>query len=162
MLAQWARRRRIAVSIVALDASHRHLGVARQRVQSYPEITLLSADARGLPFPRDAFDFVMSAQFLHHLSPADLTAAVRSLTTICAGPIILHDLVRSRSAAFLFRHGAPFLFGNRLTCHDGLVSINQAYTPPEIREILHSAGVPRARVYRHRLYHRMTVVIDPG
>jgi SAM-dependent methyltransferase len=161
MLAQWARRQGIALRIVALDASPRHLGVASERVRDYPEISLLSADARGLPFPPDSFDFVISAQFLHHLGPAELMMTVRALTTVCDGPVILHDLVRSRAAAFLFRHGAPLFFGNRLTRHDGLVSIAQAYTPREMREILSAAGVPRARIYRQRLSYRMTVVIDP-
>jgi SAM-dependent methyltransferase len=160
MLAQWARRQGVAVRIVALDASQRHLAVAGERIRSYPEVTLVSADARGLPFPRDSFDCALSTQFLHHLNPIDLAATLRGLTVVCRGPIVLNDLVRSRTAAFLFRRCAPLLFNNRLTLHDGLVSIGQSYTPSEMREILHGAGLSHARVHSHGLYHRMTVVIE--
>jgi 2-polyprenyl-3-methyl-5-hydroxy-6-metoxy-1,4-benzoquinol methylase len=161
MLAEWARRQRIALRIVALDASHRLLGVARQQHENYPEVSRLLADARDLPLAPASFDFVISTQFLHHLSPAELTATLRALAKVCRGPIILNDLVRSPASAFVFRYGARLFSQNRLTLHDGLASIRQAYTPPELREILHAADLPRARIHTHGLYYRMTVVIDP-
>jgi ubiquinone/menaquinone biosynthesis C-methylase UbiE len=160
MLADWARQRGIPLRIVALDLNHRLQGMACRQHEKYPEILRLSADARELPFAPASFDFVMSTQFLHHLNPTELTSTLRVLTRICRGPIILHDIVRSPASAFLFRCGARFFSQNRLTLHDGLASIRQAYTPPEIREILHAAGLRRARVHTHGLYYRMTVVID--
>jgi 2-polyprenyl-3-methyl-5-hydroxy-6-metoxy-1,4-benzoquinol methylase len=160
MLAQWARRRRVALRIVALDASHRLLGVAREQLEPYPEISRLAADALALPFAPGSFDFVISTHFLHHLNPAELIQTLRGLKKICRGPIILNDLVRSPASAFLFRRGAPFFSQNRLTLHDGLASIRQAYTPPEIREILHAADLSHARIHTHGLYYRMTVVMD--
>jgi hypothetical protein len=82
------------------------------------------------------------------------------LAKVSRGTVILNDLVRSPVSAFLFRHGAPLFFANRLTLHDGLASIGQAYTPAEMREILDEAGLPAARIHSHGVYHRMTVVID--
>jgi 2-polyprenyl-3-methyl-5-hydroxy-6-metoxy-1,4-benzoquinol methylase len=161
MLAGWARSERIGLNIVALDANQRLLGLAGRQLQDYPEIQRLSADARDLPFPPGAFDFVMSTQFLHHLGPADLSSTLRALTRVCRGPIILNDIVRSPVSAFLFRRGARFFTQNRLTLHDGLASIHQAYTPLEIREILCDAGLPHAEVHTHRFYYRLTVVINP-
>jgi 2-polyprenyl-3-methyl-5-hydroxy-6-metoxy-1,4-benzoquinol methylase len=160
MLAQWARRRRIGLRIVALDASHRLLGVAREQIEPYPEISRVAADALALPFGPGSFDFVISTHFLHHLNPPDLTLTLRRLARVCRGPIILNDLVRSPASAFLFRRGAPLFSRNRLTLHDGLASIRQAYTPAEMREILYAADLPHARIHTHGLYYRMTVVID--
>jgi len=159
-LAQWARRERIPVKIVALDASHRLLGMAREQLNQYPEIWRLSADARDLPFEPGSFDFVISTQFLHHLGPEALTTTLKALAKVSRGPVILNDLVRSATASFLFRRGAPWFFKNRLTLHDGLVSIGQAYTPGEMSEILHTSGLGDARIHSHRLYYRMTVVIN--
>ncbi len=161
MLARWARAQRIGLNIVALDANHRLLGMAQRQIEPYPEILRLSADARELPFPPGSFDFVMSTQFLHHLEPAELTSTVRALARVCRGPIILHDIVRSPVSAFLFRCGAPLFSQNRLTLHDGLASIRQAYTAREIREILCQAGLSRAEIHTHGLYYRLTVVINP-
>jgi len=161
LLAAWARRRRISLRIVALDASRRLLGVVRDELDCHAEISRLAADARQLPLRPGSFDFVISTQFLHHLDPAELTSTLRALRSVCRGPIILNDIVRSPASAFLFRRGAPLFSQNRLTLHDGLASIAQAYTPPEIREILDAADLPRARIYTHGLYHRMTVLIEP-
>jgi 2-polyprenyl-3-methyl-5-hydroxy-6-metoxy-1,4-benzoquinol methylase len=160
-LAQWARREGIPVTIVALDASQRLLGMARDQLNQYPEIWRLSADARDLPFAPGSFDFVISTHFLHHLDPDGLTATLRALAKVSRGSVILNDLIRSASSAFLFRYGAPLFFRNRLTLHDGLASIGQAYTLAEMREMLDAADIPGARVHSHGLYYRMTVVIDP-
>jgi SAM-dependent methyltransferase len=160
MLAEWARRRRIRLQILALDASSRHLRFARERVKDFPEISVVSADARELPLRRGAFDFIISSLFLHHLEPADLITMLRGLQTVCSGTIILNDLVRSGASHFLFQHGARFFYNNRLTLHDGLVSIGQAYTPSEIRGIVRATGLEHAKVYNHGLYRRMTLVID--
>jgi 2-polyprenyl-3-methyl-5-hydroxy-6-metoxy-1,4-benzoquinol methylase len=162
MLAEWARSRRIALRIVALDANRHLLGMAARQHAKYPEIWRLSADARKLPFGPGAFDFVISTQFLHHLDPSELTSTLRTLTQVCRGPIVLHDIVRSSVSAFLFRWGARLFSQNRLTLRDGLASIRQAYTPLEIREILQAAGLRHAQVHSHGLYYRMTVVIDPA
>jgi len=161
MLAEWARRQRIALRIVALDASHRLLSVAREQLDPYAEISRLAADARELPFPPGSFDFAISTHFMHHLNPAELTSTLRAVARVCRGPIIFNDLVRSPASAFLFRCGAPLFSRNRLTLHDGLASIRQAYTPSEVREILDAADLPRARIHTHGLYYRMTVVIEP-
>lgn len=159
-LAKWARREKIPVAIVALDLSHRLLSMARDQLDPYPEIRTLSADACDLPFERRSFDFVISTQFLHHLSPETLPAALKALTSVSRQSVILNDIVRSRTAAFLFRRAGPWFFRNRLTLHDGQASINQAYTPSEMSAILHTSGLGRAQIHTHRLYHRMTVVID--
>jgi SAM-dependent methyltransferase len=161
MLADWARRRRIALRIVALDASQRLLGIAGEQVERYAEIVRLAADARSLPFAPGSFDFVISTQFLHHLTPAELTSTLRALARISREAVILNDIVRSPASAFLFRRGAPWFSQNRLTLHDGLASIGQAYTPAEVREILNAADLNHARIYTHGLYYRMTVVIEP-
>jgi SAM-dependent methyltransferase len=161
MLACWARRRRIALHIVALDANRRLLGIAREQVAPYREIARLAADARALPFAPRSFDFVISTQFLHHLNPAELASTLRALARISRVAVILNDIVRSPASAFLFRRGAPWFSRNRLTLHDGLASIGQAYTPGEVRTILDAAGLGHARIYTHGLYCRMTVVIEP-
>jgi 2-polyprenyl-3-methyl-5-hydroxy-6-metoxy-1,4-benzoquinol methylase len=160
-LAQWARREGIPVTIVALDASHRLLGMASEQLEQYPEIWRLSADARHLPFAPGSFDFVISTHFLHHLDPDGLTTTLKALALVSRGSVILNDLVRSPTSAFLFRYGAPLFFRNRLTLQDGLASIGQAYTPLEMRELLDAADLPGAFVHNHGLYYRMTVVIDP-
>jgi 2-polyprenyl-3-methyl-5-hydroxy-6-metoxy-1,4-benzoquinol methylase len=160
-IAQWARRQKIPVTIVALDANPRLLGMALDQLDHYPEIRKLSADARDLPFEPGSFDFVISTQFLHHLNPEGLAVTLKAIARVSRGAVILNDLVRSPAAAFLFRHGAPLFFRNRLTLHDGLASIGQAYTPSEMRKILDDAGLGAARIHNHGVYHRMTVVIEP-
>jgi len=157
---KWARREGIALKVVALDLTRRHLDIARENSRDYPEISLLLGDARQLPFTEAEFDFVISTLFLHHLAPRDLAEVLRSLASVCRRTLVLTDLVRGRLPLLFFRTAAPLFAKSRITVHDGLISIARAYRPSEIRGILQQAGLARSQIHEHGLYYRMTIVAD--
>jgi SAM-dependent methyltransferase len=161
-IARWAVKNRLAVNIVAFDNNERHLAIARQAVRGRPSIRLLRGDARALPFAEDSFDFVLSTLLLHHFDPGTLGAMIPALLRISRGRVILNDLVRDQVPEIFFKATTAVFARSPLTRHDGRVSIRRAYTPREMRWILDQAGQPRARIYTHGLYYRMTVVIDKG
>jgi SAM-dependent methyltransferase len=161
-IARWAAENRLPVDIVAFDNNERHLAIARQAVRGRPSIRLLRGDARQLPFADDSFDFVFSTLLLHHFDPSVLRAMIPALSRISRGRVILNDLVRDRVPAIFFAATTRVFARSPLTQHDGPVSIRRAYTPGEMRRILKEAGLPRARIYTHGLYYRMTIVIDRG
>ena len=157
-LARWARRQGIAVQIVALDFLPRHLHVARDAARDYPEITFVQADARRLPFTGAGFDFIISTLFLHHLDEGELVEALSSWAAVCRGSLVLNDLIRGRAPLVFFRFAAPLLRRSEITVHDGLISIERAYRPRELRRILELAGLMTAMIHSDGIYYRMTVV----
>ena len=164
-IADRARRRGRKVEIVALDRSSRHLKIARTEMaprgaDGYPEITLLRADARCLPFQSGAFDLVVSTLFLHHLSPPDLAGMIRAWSRVCRGRLLLNDLVRDLVPYYFFLATRPVFARSPLTRHDGCVSLLRAYTQAELGDVAERAGVGAAGIHRDWRYYRMTLVAE--
>lgn len=151
-----ARRIARRARVVGLDRSPDHLAAARE---GSPAL-LAAGDLVAPPFADGRFDYTYSTLVLHHLEPDELLAAVQALARVTRTALVLHDLIRVRRAAPLFRLLAPLLRLHPVTLHDGLISIRRAYTPRELQDILRKAGFPEARIHVDRLFCRMTAVIE--
>lgn len=155
-----ARSQGRRLEIVALDASDAVLAIARQRTGEEPLLRFVRGDARLLPFPDAAFDIATCNLTLHHFDEDGAVEVLRELRRVARLTPIVCDLARSRlgyAGASLF---ATFLAKNRLTKHDGPLSVRRAYSPRELESLASTAGWLRPRVRRSG-YFRL-VMNDAG
>ena len=158
-IAQWARQHDYRVEIVATDIHPQMLELARRRCHGYAEITVEHADALDLPYSADAFDASMLSLALHHFEGAAQLAVLRELTRVSRELVLVNDLERTRLnylgarllAATHWRH-------NRLTRHDGPLSVLRSFTRSELRAIGAAAGLG-SRVERH-FFQRIVLIGD--
>ncbi len=158
-IARWARKHRLSVRIVAVDLAARHLDIARGFVDSLPNMYLVQADARTLPFARERVDYVTSSLFLHHFPPEQVIDLLRQAFALARCGIVMSDGVRGWLPLLAFKLGQPIFARSYITRYDGAASIRRAYTPSELRQFAAEAGLTHARVYHHPLW-RMTLVAD--
>jgi hypothetical protein len=86
-------------------------------------------------------DLVLLSQVAHHF-PADAAVALfREADRVARRAVMVLDLRRAGLARVAFRAGAALLRFDRVTTHDGLVSIRRGYTPGELRALAGRAGV---------------------
>ena len=159
LIAGWARRHKVEVSLLAIDRAARHLAVAAVSAQPYPEIMLVQADGHGLPLPCRSADYAISSLVLHHFAPESLMHLLRASYEVSRRGLMMTDLVRGWLPYFAFKLVQPIFARNYLTRHDGAVSIRRAYKPRELLALARAAGLPHARVYTHCPW-RMTLVVD--
>jgi len=158
-IARWARKRNCPVRIVATDVHPQMLQIATANARDYPEITVQRADALRLPFAAKSFDVVLLTLALHHFEDADAPRVLAELVRVARRRVIVSDLRRTR----LNYLGAKLLSwtywrGNRLTRHDGPLSVLRAFT---IRELAELAGRTGRRIHIHRhFFQRAVLVID--
>ncbi len=148
--AEWARRSRRELRLTATDTNPAILEIARLRTAGYPEIRVEAADALALPYPDGAFHVTMLTLTLHHFEGDAAVRVLRELARVSRGGIIVSDLERSW-ANYL---GAKLLSWtlwarNRLTRHDGPLSVLRSYTRDELRALAAEAGLRDACVHRH-------------
>jgi len=160
-IAERARRDGHELRIVATDVHPQTLEIARRRLAAWPEITVEAADVRDLPYPDRAFDVALLSLTLHHLDDEDQITALRELGRVARRAVIVGELERSWPAYVGARILAATVWRrNRLTRHDGPISVLRAFTPGELLDLARRAGLERPHVHRHPLF-RLVLVAGP-
>jgi len=145
----WARDRSLLVTVEAVDGNNRVLAAAAEWSSDYPEIRLRRTEAPPLPYPDQSFDYVISSLFLHHLDEVQGVCLLREMNRVARRGLLVNDLLRSRSARFLTAITTRLLSSNRLTRHDGPVSVLRGFRPEELVCMATEAGLANARISVH-------------
>lgn len=139
------------VSVVGCDLKPAHLALAPTTIGR------VVGDVKRLPFFDDAFDIVLCSLFLHHFDGDDAAFVLRSLYAKARLALVVSDLRRAHVPLAFGRLFFPLLFRSHVSVHDGLVSIQRAFTERELRDAFRAAGIPGALI-RRRFPYRMLVV----
>lgn len=146
LLADW-RRRGLDGHVTAVDSRAEVLAAAiteRPELEGIAGIELVQADGLALPFEDRSFDIAHASLVLHHFDPAGATALVGEMARVASIGIVINDLARGRMAwlgAWLLAHAFT---ANRLTRHDGPLSVRRAYTLDESQRLVAEAGLRTA------------------
>lgn len=140
--------RGITLKVTLLDRSATHVGNGGRSVVG---------DALALPFRDASFDLVSCGLFAHHLPPDEVTRFVNESLRVSRYAVLINDLIRHPLHLAMVYAGWP-LYRSRLTRHDAPASVRQAYTIPEMREMLRTTTASRVDVTRHYLF-RMGVIV---
>jgi ubiquinone/menaquinone biosynthesis C-methylase UbiE len=145
---------------VASDVSAAVLREAR--AQSGSSVLLVQHDGTALPFRDNSVDIGLCCLAAHHFAPDALTLLLSELWRVARHGVIISDLTRSRPG-YLAARAMALVLRNRLTSHDGPVSVLRAYTPAELRALARTAGLTHVRVRTH-FPARMTMLAEkePG
>ena len=147
-----ARAMRVPIRVVAIDINKKMLRLAREETVRYPEINLIQSDVFSVPFKENSFDLVVNSLALHHFSRENAVAILRTAYRCGRHGFIVNDLHRSPVAYASIVLLTRLFTQNRLTRYDAPVSVMNAFTPSEMREMAGSAGIRQFDVHRHFPY----------
>lgn len=145
-------RQGIHLTLTLLDRAASHVGSSPANGDR-----MVVADACKLPFADSSFDLVSSNLFLHHLAPDELVGCVRESLRVCRRAVLVNDLIRHPLHLALVYAGMP-LYRSRLTRHDTVASVRQAYTQEEMLALLGQTGAARIEMEAYYLF-RMGVIV---
>lgn len=148
-LVRWARRAGRSIRVFALDRDPQTLEIAARRLVAYPEIVLVQGDAVALPVRPASIDVVLSALTLHHLEPEQAVEHLAEMDAAARVGFVMNDLIRSRLAYAAVWVATRLFTRNRMSRHDGPLSVRRAYAPAEVRQLCEKAGLFDARVRVH-------------
>lgn len=148
-VARWLARRGVEALALGVDANADVLEEARRfhRGRSAP-VSLMRADACRLPHPDRSVDVVVCSNFLHHLDAPEAVAALREMGRVARLGLVAVDLMRARAAWLNVWLLTRLTTLNRLTRHDGPLSVHRAFVPDELRAMAAEAGLRQAVVRR--------------
>jgi len=139
---RWAQQHSRSVAITAVDLHPQMTALAERRTRHLAAVDVRQADALDLPFDDDAFDVVLLSLTLHHFERGDQLRALHGAARVARHAVIVNELERclpNYLGARLLAHTR--WRSNRLTRHDGPLSVLRAFTMPELRSIAGDAGL---------------------
>ncbi len=151
-IATWARKHGRKIVVTAVDINPIAVQEAASITQGYPEITVAVADGLSLPFKDESFDIVLFTKTLHHFSEDDDVRILKELDRVAAGGYIIMDLRRSWVAWVLITMLTRLFTRNRLTRHDGPMSVLRSYTDTELGALAEKAGLSGHSVTREAFW----------
>ncbi len=160
-----ARRAGRRVRIVAVDVDPVVSRLAEEGCRRIPEVTVLRADARRLPFRAGSFDVVTASLFLHHFRHDDVVALLRGFRGLARRAVVVNDLERSLVPWALFSIASRLTLRHPMTRNDGPLSILRGFTAEELHAAAAEAGAPGACVanrFPYRLVLSMPAAEPPA
>lgn len=116
------------------------------------------ADAFQLPFAEGSFDVVFSSLFLHHFDNAQVVKLLSSFYALARRAVVMCDLER-HVVPWLFLPVTKYLLGwQKVTVHDGIISVRASFWPQELRDLASKAGISQANIRVHRPAFRVSLV----
>ncbi len=146
-LARRARREGRVLLPIGLDSNPEVLSESRRWQRSQTGAArLVRGDARRLPWADRSIDVAICSNFLHHLDPAGALAALAEMRRVARIGIVISDLRRTRAAWRLVWLATHLTTRNRVTRHDGPLSVERAFTLSELKSLADEAGLTGALV----------------
>jgi SAM-dependent methyltransferase len=156
----WARRHGFGVCIIATDRHPQMHAVAAARTATAPGIVIGAADALALPFRQRSVDVVLLSLTLHHFEPDAQLCALREAGRVARRAVIINELERSWLNYFGARGLAATRWrGNRLTRHDGPLSVLRAFRREELAALARATHL-RVESLQRTFFRRLVMVID--
>ena len=118
----------------------------------------LLADAFALPFAPQSFDFVFSSLFLHHFTNEEVVRLLSEFHKVARKAVLVTDLERNVIPYFFLPATRRLFKWNRITVHDGIISVRAAFTRLELTALARAAGIERFTTEVHRPAFRLSLL----
>jgi ubiquinone/menaquinone biosynthesis C-methylase UbiE len=152
VIAEFAREGNRKAKLVGLDLNELSAREVAAESKKFSEISSVRGDALNIPFPDDAFDYVICSLFTHHLTDEQVVSVLPEMSRVASRSIFVIDLERSPMAWVLFGLYSFAFRISRLVREDGLLSIRRSFRPEELKNLGEKAGLRDVRVLRVRPY----------
>src|SRR4051794_29021288 len=116
------------------------------------------ADAFRLPFAEKSFDFVLNSSFLHHFEDSVVVELLRGMYKVAKRAILVCDLERHVLPYLFLPATSPLFRWQRITLHDGPISVRAAFRERELASLAMRAGITRITTRTYRPAFRITLI----
>jgi 2-polyprenyl-3-methyl-5-hydroxy-6-metoxy-1,4-benzoquinol methylase len=156
-VAQWARRHGHRVRIVGLDVHPTILRYASRAVAGIPEVDVVAGNALEAPIRPGSVDVALCSLVLHHLPEDAVVTLFRRLSELVRLGFVVSDFRRGWLAWAAVWLVTRAVSSNRMTRHDGPLSVRRAYTPAELAHLATRADLPDMRWHRAPAFRQVGV-----
>lgn len=143
-LLRWSRASGVDLRVTGIDPVPAIAAIARENAAADSRVEILETDLRSLAATGRRFDYVIGSLLLHHIPEAERVAALQAADALAARGVLFVDLRRCR-AGYWGARLLTGLFGNRITRHDGPLSVRKGFQARELDALALKAGLTYLR-----------------
>ena len=140
-IANFARKRSIAVKLIGIDINPKSIALAQKRSQDFPELSFQVQDVFKLNETHLEIDIITSTLTMHHFTDTEILKFLAQFLKLANLGIVINDLQRSTIAYRLFQAYSRVFVRSAMARHDGLISIERAFTKNELLSFTSKLGV---------------------
>jgi 2-polyprenyl-3-methyl-5-hydroxy-6-metoxy-1,4-benzoquinol methylase len=145
-LAQRAQKHGLPLEVSACDISETALLHAREQAQDAGvQVSFFRQDLLGQSLPT-GYDIITASLFLHHLADEEVVLVLQRMREAGAKLVLVNDLLRNALNYALVWLGTRIVSRSPIVHFDGPVSVQAAFTIPELQSLAGRAGLLNARV----------------
>ncbi len=153
---RWSTRRGLEAELVGVDLNPWAVRAARDATPAAARIAYHATDVFAFT-PDRPIDFIISAQFTHHLTDDAIVAFIRWMERHARRGWLISDLQRSQLARIGFNLLSIVAGWHRFIRSDGLISIARGFRPAELAALAGAAVPASGVVVRRHVPFRLTV-----
>lgn len=143
VIAAWARKKKINIRLIGVDATESAIEYARTRSGSYPEISYILADVMSDSLYTNQFNVIISSLFTHHFSQDNWINLIKKMADCASDYVVINDLHRHWFAYHSIGLLTAMLSRSELVKHDSKLSVLRSFKRRELEQMLGSAGIEK-------------------
>ncbi len=141
VIAKWARKRKLNLKFIGVDATAAAVEYARKHSKQYPEIDYIHADVVTDELSENQFDIVISSLFTHHFEDHSWVDLIRKMNNSASYAVIINDLHRHWFAYYSIGLLTRIFSGSEMVKHDSKLSVLRSFKRIELESLLQAAGI---------------------
>jgi len=139
-IAEWAKRRKLRVSLTGIDLNPFAARAANELIPKAHGIQWITGDAYSYA-PSAGIDVVLSSLFTHHLPEPEIVRFLSWMESVTQSGWFINDLHRSKITPALFAALATAAHWHRFVRHDGPVSIHRGFVKKDWQSMCSKARI---------------------
>ncbi len=141
VIAKWARKRNLKITLIGVDATTSAIEYARKKSKDYPEISYILEDVMNDSLKTNQFDIVISSLFTHHFQDESWIKLIQKMNDCARYSVIINDLHRHWFAYYSIGILTRFFSKSEMVKHDSKVSVLRSFKKKELKIMLEKGGI---------------------
>jgi len=141
MIDRWAKKQKLDVNLIGIDANQYVIDAARKRLNGFPHIQLHAINILSPAFQGKKFDIVIGTLFYHHFSDEQLISFFSRLKNQANIGFLINDIHRHSLAYYSIKLLTGLFSRSSMVKYDAPLSVLRAFSREELSNILYSAGI---------------------
>jgi 2-polyprenyl-3-methyl-5-hydroxy-6-metoxy-1,4-benzoquinol methylase len=141
VIADWARKHKLEIYLIGVDATASAVEYARSRSLAYPKITYLETDVMSEQLKPGQFDIVISSLFTHHFEDGSWVKLIKKMRDCARYAVVINDLHRHWFAYHSIGVLTQLFSRSPMVKHDSKLSVLRSFKREELESLLEKAGI---------------------